>query len=235
LEIGEIASMETYHDFIRMLPTFILRGGFAILCGSMIGIERERRGKPAGFRTNTLICVGSTLYMLVSEFIIQQVGISGIDPTRIAAQVVTGIGFLGAGTIIQARGTIMGLTTAAGIWVVAAIGLIIGAGFPWIGLVCTFMVLATLTVLHKIEPHLLGKCNYVKSKIVFSEDGGRTRGEIANILNEHDLDFSKSSVERIDSKTSVLNLRYCDKHPSHHRFLPELWRTPGIIEITQIK
>ena len=227
--------METYKDFITMLPTFLLRGGFAIICGGIIGIERERRGKPAGFRTNTLICVGSTLYMLVSDFVIQQLGIAGVDPTRIAAQVVTGIGFLGAGTIIQARGTIMGLTTAAGIWVVAAIGLIIGAGFPWIGLICSFMVLGTMTVLHKIEPHLLGKCNYVDAKIVFAEDGGRTRGEIANILNEHDLDFSAFDVEQIDNRTSVLNLRYCDKHPSHHRFLADLWRTSGIVEITHLK
>jgi putative Mg2+ transporter-C (MgtC) family protein len=227
--------MENYHDFIQMLPTFLLRGGFAILCGSLIGIERERRGKAAGFRTNTLICIGSTLYMLVSDFVIQQLGISGVDPTRIAAQVVTGIGFLGAGTIIQARGTIMGLTTAAGIWVVAAIGLIIGAGFPWIGLICTMMVLATLTILHKIEPHLLGRCNYVISKIVFAEDGGRTRGEIANILYEHDLDFSQFNIEMFDNKTSVLVLKYCDKHPSHHRFLSELWKVSGIIEITHQK
>jgi putative Mg2+ transporter-C (MgtC) family protein len=227
--------METYHDFITLLPTLLLRGGFAILCGGLIGIERERRGKAAGFRTNTLICVGSTLYMLVSDFIIQHLGITGVDPTRIAAQVVTGIGFLGAGTIIQARGTIMGLTTAAGIWVVAAIGLIIGAGFPLIGLICTLMVLGTLTILHKIEPRLLGKCNYVNFKIVFAENGGRTRGEIANILNEHDLDFSQFNVENIDERTSVLYLRFCDKHPSHHRFLSEIWRTAGIVEITNVK
>lgn len=227
--------METWKDFISILPDFLIRSGFAIVCGAMIGIERERRGKAAGFRTNTLICVGATLYMLVSEFIIRQSGIMTHDPTRVAAQVVTGIGFLGAGTIIQSRGTITGLTTAAVIWVVAGIGLLIGAGFPMLGLISTIIVLITIIFLYKIEPRLLGKCNFVTSKIIFIEDSGRTRTEIANILSENDFDFTKLNIEKIDTKTSVLHLNYCDKHPSHHRFLSELWRTPGIIEITNLR
>jgi putative Mg2+ transporter-C (MgtC) family protein len=224
--------METYQFFFSVLPTFLIRGGFAVLCGAIIGIERERRGKPAGFRTNTLICFGSALYMLVSEFILLQAGEQQIDPTRIAAQVVTGIGFLGAGTIIQSRGTITGLTSAATIWVVAGIGLVIGAGFPWLGFLCTLLVLATLVVLGRIEPKLLGKCHFVESNIIFVDDGGRTRAELASIFSEHDLNFAKLDTIKIDHKTSRLNFTYCDKHPSHHRFLSELWRIPGIIEIT---
>lgn len=226
--------METKELFQMVFPTFILRGGFAILCGAIIGIERERKSKPAGFRTNTLICLGSCLYMLVTEFILLKVG-GPTDPTRIAAQVVTGIGFLGAGTIIQSRGTITGLTSAATIWVVAAIGLVIGAGFPWIGLICTFLVLMTLILLGKIEPKLLGKCHFVRCDVVFVDDGGRTRSEIAAIFTEYDVDFSESTISRVDHKTSRLELKFCDKHPSHHRFLAELWRTAGIIEITTEK
>jgi putative Mg2+ transporter-C (MgtC) family protein len=226
--------METKELFQLVFPTFFLRGGFAILCGAIIGIERERKGKPAGFRTNTLICFGSALYMLVTEFIMLKIGVP-TDPTRIAAQVVTGIGFLGAGTIIQSRGTITGLTSAATIWVVAGIGLIIGAGFPWIGVICTFMVLMTLILLGKIEPKLLGKCHFVGCNVVFVDDGGRTRAELASIFAEHDVDFSKLHSSKIDHKTSRLKFSFCDKHPSHHRFLAELWRTPGIIEITTEK
>ncbi|HZY11048.1 MAG TPA: MgtC/SapB family protein [Bacteroidota bacterium] len=227
--------METKELFFSILPNLLIRGGFAVLCGAIIGIERERRGKPAGFRTNTLICFGSALYMLVSEFILTSLGESNLDPTRIAAQVVTGIGFLGAGTIIQSRGTITGLTSAATIWVVAGIGLVIGAGFPWTGLICTLLVLTTLVVLGKIEPKLLGKCSFVTSHVVFVDDGGRTRSELATIFTEYDLDFSKLDITKVDHKTSRLTFSYCEKHPSHHRFLSELWRTVGIIEITTKK
>ena len=227
--------METQEFFLTTLPTFVIRGGFAIFCGALVGIERERKGKPAGFRTNTLICFGSALYMLVSEFIMKSMGVQNTDPTRIAAQVVTGIGFLGAGTIIQSRGTITGLTSAATIWVVAGIGLMIGAGFPWTGLLCSLLVLMTLVLLAKIEPKLLGKCHFVACNIIFVDDGGRTRADLAALFSEHDIDFSKLETTKFDTKSSKVKLTFCDKHPSHHRFISELWRTPGIIEVTTEK
>lgn len=225
--------METKEMFFSILPIFLVRSGFAVFCGAMIGIERERRGKPAGFRTNTLICYGSCLYMLVAEFILQKLGVAQIDPTRIASQVVTGIGFLGAGTIIQSRGTITGLTSAATIWVVAGIGLLIGAGYPWVGLLGSILTLGTLVVLGKIEPKLLGKCHFVGCTVIFVDDGGRTRAELANILSEHDIDLTKLEISKVDHNASRLRLKFCDKHPMHHRFLAELWRTPGIIEVTK--
>ncbi|MBI1807028.1 MAG: MgtC/SapB family protein [Ignavibacteria bacterium] len=224
--------METHEFFLSTLTTFFVRAGFAVLCGALIGIERERKGKPAGFRTNTLICLGSTLYMLVSEFIFTKLGILNADPTRIAAQVVTGIGFLGAGTIIQSRGTITGLTSAATIWVVAGIGLLIGAGFPLLGFLCTILVLLTLVGLAKIEPRLLGKCHFISCNVIFADDGGRTRSELATILGEHDVDLSELDIERINHNTSKLRLQFCDKHPSHHRFLTQLWKVHGVIEVT---
>ncbi|MGA2622523.1 MAG: MgtC/SapB family protein [Bacteroidota bacterium] len=224
--------METKDLLQLFLPTFLTRTIFAVVCGAIIGVERERRGKPAGFRTMTLICLGSTIYMLIGEFCYQRFNIPGIDPTRIAAQVVTGIGFIGAGAIIQSRGTITGMTTAATIWVVAGIGLIIGAGFPWIGFICTFVVLGTLILLHKLEPKLLGSCRFVRCEVVFVDDGGRTRAELAVIFSEHDFDFAKFDVQKVDHKTSRLTFSFCTTHPSHHRFLSELWRTPGIIEVT---
>src|SRR5262249_47177212 len=143
---------------LAVLPGFLVRGAFAVLCGGIIGIEREQRGKPAGFRTTILICLGSTLYMLTGELLFSGQKLSGVDPTRIAAQVVTGIGFLGAGTIVHARGAVTGLTTAASIWVVAAIGLLIGAGFPGLGLLTTLLVLAALEALRRLEPRILGPC-----------------------------------------------------------------------------
>lgn len=223
--------MESKEVFFSVLPVFLIRSGFAVLCGAIIGIERERKGKPAGFRTNTLICFGSSLYMLVSEFVLQRMGVGQVDPTRIAAQVVTGIGFLGAGTIIQSRGTITGLTSAATIWVAAGIGLVVGAGYPWLGLLAAVLTIGTLVVLGKIEPKLLGKCHFVGCDIVFLDDGGRARAEITSMLAEHDVDLSKIKTSSVGHNSSKLRIRFCDKHPTHHRFLAELWRTPGILEI----
>lgn len=120
----------------------------AILAGGAVGLERELRHKPAGLRTNILICMGSALLMDLSMRI---AGPSGGDPGRIAAQVVTGIGFLGAGTILHTRGTITGLTSAATIWVVAAIGLTVGAGFLFEALAATITVMIVLEGLGWIE------------------------------------------------------------------------------------
>jgi putative Mg2+ transporter-C (MgtC) family protein len=131
-----------------VLP-FLIRCGTAAVCGGLIGIERETKRKPAGLRTNLLICVGSAMYMLTGLFV---VGASGSgDATRIAAQVVTGIGFLGAGSIIQQGAQVTGLTSAATIWVVAAIGIVSGAGYPLLAFIATGMVILTLYVLGKIE------------------------------------------------------------------------------------
>lgn len=137
-----------------MLPAIAVRVGAAIVCGLMLGVERERKDKPAGIRTIMLITVGATIYMLVSELIPTITegpeSITRTDPARVAAQVVTGIGFLGAGTIIQARGSVHGLTTAAVIWVAAAIGLVIGIGFPLLGIGLTLVVLTTLVALEPL-------------------------------------------------------------------------------------
>lgn len=138
----------------EILVPFLVRCGAAALCGGMIGLERELRKKPAGFRTNILICVGAAMYMTIGLLIFEDDSHMG-DPTRIAAQVVTGIGFLGAGAIIQSHGRVSGLTSAATIWVVAAIGIIAGAGYPLLALVATCMVVLTLAVLLKVETRFL--------------------------------------------------------------------------------
>lgn len=131
--------------------------GLAVACGAAIGIERELHDKPAGLRTNMLICVGSTLITMVSIHVAltyaeRQINIA--DPGRIAAQIVSGIGFLGAGTIIQARGSVHGLTTAATMWVLAGIGLAIGSGVYAFAIAGTAVLLITLSGLGWLEGHL---------------------------------------------------------------------------------
>ena len=125
----------------------MLQLGLGTVLGGAIGLERELGGKPAGLRTNILICLGSVLYTHLS---VAMAGTSA-DPTRVAGQIVTGVGFIGAGTILHARGAVVGLTSAATIWVVAAIGVALGSGFYLEALGTTLAVIVVLQGLGRVE------------------------------------------------------------------------------------
>lgn len=132
----------------------------AVGLGGLIGLERESSHKPAGFRTNILICVGSAMMMIVSALILQgKEGVAG-DLTRIATGVITGIGFIGAGAIIQARGSVTGLTTAATLWAVGGLGLVIGAGHYIPALIFTGIIILTLIIFRQIESQYMRKTIY---------------------------------------------------------------------------
>lgn len=124
----------------------MLQLALAVLLGGAIGLERELGGKPAGLRTNILICMGSVLYTKLSI----SLGVAG-DHSRVAAQIVTGVGFIGAGTILHARGAVVGLTSAATIWVVAAIGVALGAGLALEAVGTTLFVIVVLQGLGRVE------------------------------------------------------------------------------------
>jgi putative Mg2+ transporter-C (MgtC) family protein len=127
----------------------------SLILGGLVGWEREMKGKSAGIKTNIMICLGSCLYTATSLLNIAHHNFG--DPNRVAAQVVSGIGFLGAGAIIQGKGGVSGLTTAASIWAVAAIGVAVGYGYPISAALFTFTILIVLRILEplfvKIEPH----------------------------------------------------------------------------------
>ena len=151
-----------------LAPDTWIKLTLAAACGAAIGIERELHDKPAGLRTNMLICIGSALITMVSiqvalTYAERQVNIA--DPGRIAAQIVSGIGFLGAGTIIQARGAVHGLTTAATIWVMAGVGLAIGAGIYGPALATTLLLLVTLSALGWLEGHLTPRHHFVYFRV----------------------------------------------------------------------
>lgn len=124
----------------------------SMLLGCLVGYQRKRRGQNAGIRTFSLIAMGASLAMILSIYVPQEyLGLKNGDPGRIAAQVVSGVGFLGAGAIIQMKGSVRGLTTAAGIWMVAAIGMAVGAGLYTVSIVATLLILFILVQLEKIE------------------------------------------------------------------------------------
>jgi putative Mg2+ transporter-C (MgtC) family protein len=138
----------------------ILKLVLAIALGGLIGLEREASQKPAGFRTNILVCLGSTMMMALATLLIQAKGGTPDTLVRMAAGVITGVGFLGAGTIFQARGTIAGLTTASTIWLVAGLGLVIGAGYYLPALIFTAMTITTLLLFRKVEDTYLHKSQF---------------------------------------------------------------------------
>jgi putative Mg2+ transporter-C (MgtC) family protein len=158
----------------------------AVLLGGIIGFEREIAGKPAGLRTNILICVGAALLMDVSTRIgLTEAGGRIGDPGRIAAQVVSGVGFIGAGTIMQAQGTVTGLTSAATIWVVAAIGLTVGAGYYVEGIGAGLLVTFVLAGLGSLE-HYVRRARRVVSATVRTRVG-TPESEVATTLRAHGI------------------------------------------------
>jgi putative Mg2+ transporter-C (MgtC) family protein len=132
----------------------------AVGLGGVIGLEREFSQKPAGLRTNILICLGSTMVVALSRLVLSGAGAGTGDSVRVATGVIMGVGFIGGGAIIQARGHIHGLTTAAVIWAVAGLGIVIGAGYILIALVYTAVVVLTLILFRKVEG-LLPKKSHV--------------------------------------------------------------------------
>ena len=136
--------------------TIVIRLLMSVILGGIIGFERGRAGRPAGLRTHILVCLGSTLAIMTNQYIYEVYG--GTDPTRIAAQVISGIGFLGAGTIIvTGRHQVKGLTTAAGLWATACMGLAIGIGFYKAALVACFLIAFATIVLHRFDNIMLSK------------------------------------------------------------------------------
>lgn len=140
--------LNIFSTVIRLLAAFFL--------GGLIGFEREKKGARAGLRTHILVCMGSCLIMLTSIYIFELYHTKGmVDPARIAAGVVTGIGFLGAGTIIRSPERVKGLTTAASVWISAAIGLAVGCGYMSAAITTTIIVYFSLSFLKKIEKEVI--------------------------------------------------------------------------------
>ena len=135
------------HDLIAMLVSTVL--------GTLVGWERQLGRKPAGLRTHTLVCLGSTMFVLVTKHAVQDIGGPNLDPTRMIHGVITGVGFLGAGSIIRQEGYVAGLTTAASVWMVAAIGVSVGVHAYVLAAIGTALALVVLEVFRWAE-RLLG-------------------------------------------------------------------------------
>ena len=165
--------------------------GLATLCGGCIGFERELSGKPAGLRTNILICVGAALFTSLS---FAMAGGRG-DPARVAAQILPGVGFIGAGTILHTRGSVTGLTSAATIWVVAAIGMALGAGNYVDALGTTVLVMLVLWGLRRLEG-LVGRAATRSRLLIHAKPEASALAELEAVLQRAGLEIERTASRR---------------------------------------
>lgn len=223
-------------DLLEMGTFFGPKILIAIFCGGVIGLERELKSKAAGIKTNILICLGATLYTSVSVLIANTLGESGFlgDPARVAAQIVSGIGFLGGGAIIQSRGTVQGLTTAATIWVVAAIGICIGIGRGDLAVAAAVTVVLVLTATNFFEDRLLGRRLTFGAEIIVNDPSGQVRGAINQALVSNELSLEDFGLVERAAGASSITLRYRGHRSDNKKFMLELWSIPGVREIRQI-
>ena len=182
----------------------------ATIAGGLIGLERSYHGRPAGFRTHTLVCVASSLLMLVTMYQAQwftgaPLDTVRVDPTRMAQGVMTGIGFLGAGVIMREGLTVRGLTTAASIWITAAIGILAGIGFYSAVLIGSVITIGILTVFRKVENRMSSQI-YANNTIVFGRDNYMSETEIRELHLKNGFSIANISY-RLMEKGEQLEYR----------------------------
>ncbi len=208
----------------------IVRLILAFILGGLIGLEREFHGRAAGLRTHILVCLGSALIMLTSMHIFHLYrDVTTIDPARIAAGVITGIGFLGAGAIIRFRASVRGLTTAACLWAVAAIGLALGSGFYLGAYLTSAIVLFVLFFLTKLERALIRKDWY---KVIAVETKGHAQQlkDIRSVLSDYRVEIRDFEIKKKPESNNVtveLNLKLTTDRQDD-QILTDVMRIKGV-------
>lgn len=202
------------NDSIINTQTILFRLLFSFIVGLIVGIEREQHKQPAGLRTHILICIGSTLIMLLSIYVPQTFrDFQNGDPGRIAAQVVSGIGFLGAGAIMKFGVNVKGLTTAASIWVIAALGLAIGAGMYMGAILGTAILMIALVFLDILEKWLFpGK--FIKRLNIYTKNSHVETRDFLPILKKHKIAVRTIDMEHSyeeDKKSYFLTIQISEK------------------------
>ncbi len=193
--------------------TILLRLVLAVLLGGAIGIERGRSGRPAGLRTHILVCLGSALAIMTNQYVFEAFNIG--DPTRMAAQVISGIGFLGAGTIIvTGRHQVKGLTTAAGLWATACMGLAIGIGFYKAAILSCILIVFATVVLHRLDNYMLSKSKILDIYVEFNSSASITSVlEALKALMVHidSIEMMKPSYGANSNVAAIMTLRLKEK------------------------
>lgn len=182
----------------------------AVLLGGFVGYEREHTNRPAGFRTHILVCVGAALVMVTSEYMVRKYSISAVDPARLGAQVVSGIGFLGAGTIIRDGVNIRGLTTAASLWAVSCVGIAVGSGFYAGAAIATIFIFLTLIILKKVERRFPSRSKH-REIVVESENIDGQAARVSDLLERCGIEIRSMQLSK--GKDDSLTIKLLVKLP----------------------
>lgn len=224
---------------MEMLPLTYAGAALRILCaifiGGLLGLDRGLKNRPAGMRTYMLVCVGSCLIMLTNQFIYQSAGTG--DPVRMGAQVVSGIGFLGAGTIIVTRRSqIKGLTTAAGLWAAAGVGLALGVGFYFGAALGGAAIFGVMTLLHRMDNKLQRNARTIEVYVEMATDfsvGDFLRELRLRNLELHELQREHDAHTEQGVRAYLATLR-AQRRTSHIELLEDLAKIPGILFIEEL-
>lgn len=206
----------------------LLRVGIAILCGGIIGIDRGRKRRPAGFRTYMLVCVGSAMTMILGTYLQYMLlnvwapelasNFANTDVSRFGAQVINGIGFLGAGTIIvTGRQQVKGMTTAAGLWASACMGLCIGAGFYMAAIICCVCIIFTIVVFSRLERFILSRSRNINLYVELED-----LDDLSNVIEKikeqdvriFDVELTKAKYSETHYPNAIFSLQL-PKKKSH--------------------
>ena len=230
--------MLSFLNFIRTgeltLLSIVIRLVLAVICGGCIGLERERKHRPAGFRTHILICLGASMTTLTSNYLITQQLTT--DPARLGAQVIAGIGFIGAGTIIITKHRqVKGLTTAAGLWAAAIVGLCCGAGFVEGAVFATIMILLAELVFARLEYLIVSHARAFNMYVEYTES--TTLGTVIDCIKNNnsfivDMEITKSSGER-RHPCAVFSIR-TPRKVSHQSLMTVISKLEGVVSVEEL-
>ena len=226
-------------DFVRDgnlgLLAVVVRLGLALLCGGLIGLERERKRRPAGFRTHILICLGAAMTTLTSQYLVLHLHLY-TDMARLGAQVIAGIGFIGAGTIIVTkRRQVKGLTTAAGLWVSAIVGLCCGAGFYEGAVFATLIILLAELVFARLEYFIVSHAKTFTLFVEYSESS-----KLANIMdtikgdNVYILDMEVSKSSSSSNYFVTFSLKMPRKKASHQVVMTHVAKIESVVSVEEL-
>ncbi|MBQ8634282.1 MAG: MgtC/SapB family protein [Lachnospiraceae bacterium] len=217
------------------LLTIFVRLSLAMICGGILGMERGKKNRPAGFRTYMLVCVGATLVMLTNQYLCELYGTG--DPARLGAQVISGIGFLGAGTIIvTGRNRVKGLTTAAGLWADACLGLAIGVGFYSAAVIGCTLILLVMSVLHRLDDKMVANARNVDLYMEFHKmsDLGAFMSKIKEFgMKISEIEMTKSNSMEDIGVAVLLTLKLEKKKP-HTEIIELLSQMEGVRYLEEI-
>ncbi len=214
----------SWYDLADRALVFPLLVLVAIGAGSLVGFEREKQEKPAGLRTLTLVSLGSALFTMASRLLEPGDG-------RIASQVVSGIGFLGAGAILRGAHGVSGMTSAATIWVVAAIGMLVGAGYGAAGVVLAALTFVVLAGVARVEHRYNGPCVMRNGEARFDAAGGKTAVRIRDLLDEQRSPEVVHAFGPAPEGSGRLTFSWCVSHRQHREFVPKLAAMDEIVEL----